>query len=151
MSKVTFRKLSEDAIIPTRGSKYAVGMDLYSVDDYYILPGQRVKISTGIAVEGSTAEPNFTDADFYFRIAPRSGLAVNNGIDVMAGVVDADYRGEIIVVLYNTGSETFCVKKGSKCAQLIMERAYLPTIETSDELTNTARGADGFGSTDKNK
>lgn len=84
---------------------------------------------------------------FYGRIAPRSGLAVKQGIDVLAGVIDSDYRGEIICLLYNTGDTLVELAAGSKICQLIVEQVITPSAAWADDLEETARGVAGFGST----
>lgn len=86
----------------------------------------------------------------YGRVAPRSGLAAKNFIDVGAGVIDEDYRGNVGVVLFNHSEVDFTVAKGDRIAQLICERIFYPTIEEVDDLTDTKRGAGGFGSTGTN-
>lgn len=86
----------------------------------------------------------------YGRVAPRSGLAAKHFIDVGAGVIDEDYRGNLGVVLFNFGKEKFEVKKGDRIAQLICERIFYPEIEEVQVLDDTERGAGGFGSTGKN-
>ena len=96
-------------------------------------------VKTGLAI----AIPENT----YARIAPRSGLAVKKFIDVGAGVVDYDYRGEVGVVLFNHGEEDFSVKQGDRVAQLILEQICMADIVECDELFDTERGASGFGST----
>ncbi len=98
------KKLTPNAIIPTRGSGGAVGYDLYSTDSVVVPPTHRALIGTGIAM----VLPN----GVYGRVAPRSGLAVKHGIQVGAGVVDPDYTGEVKVVLFNHGDKDFEVKKG---------------------------------------
>src|ERR1700738_3794647 len=95
---LSFKKLDLRATLPTRGSRAAAGLDLHSIEAVSLEPGQRVVVRTGLAV----AIPE----GFYGRLAPRSGLATKGGLDVLAGVVDADYRGEICCLLYNTGDET---------------------------------------------
>jgi len=108
-------RLQPTASLPSRGSADAAGFDLYSNDHYVVFPGQRVVVSTGIGLQRL---PTGT----YGRIAPRSGLAVKHGLDVLAGVVDPDYRGEIKVVLLNTDVRTpFVIKPGYRIAQLILE------------------------------
>lgn len=133
------QKLNESAVIPTRGSDKAAGLDLYANENFWIESGNWGLVSTGIAV----AIPK----NYYGRIAPRSGLAVNHGINVMAGVIDEDYRGELKVVLINHGRFTFEIKKGDRIAQLIIESISRPVIEIVDNLEYTPRGADSFGST----
>ena len=86
----------------------------------------------------------------YGRIAPRSGLAAKNFIDVGAGVVDEDYRGNLGVVMFNHSDLEFAIAKGDRIAQLICERIFYPTLEEVKTLTDTKRGADGFGSTGTN-
>jgi dUTP pyrophosphatase len=83
----------------------------------------------------------------YGRVAPRSGLAVKLGLDVLAGVIDADYRGEILCSLYNTSGLRISLPAGSKICQLIIEKIVTPTAVWSDQLSATARGSGGFGST----
>ncbi|QGH74842.1 deoxyuridine 5'-triphosphate nucleotidohydrolase [Bacteriophage DSS3_MAL1] len=140
-------KLNEHATIPTYGSNDAAGMDLYAnfSDEvggvYNLAPGERKLFKTGIAV----AIPR----GFYGRIAPRSGLAYKHGIDVMAGVVDSDYRGDVGVILINLGTGDFVVKHGDRIAQFIIE-AYKPCLPVPAlSLEGTTRGEGGFGSTGK--
>ena len=83
----------------------------------------------------------------YARIAPRSGLAIRNFIDVWAGVVDSDYRGEIKVILFNHSAEDFAVQAGDRIAQLILEKIETPQVKKVAALDDTDRGAGGFGST----
>ena len=136
------KKLSYDAILPTRGSDRSVGYDLYSSVDA-VVPCQsgNVLVGTGIAI-------SIPDG-LYGRVAPRSGLAVKHCIDVGAGVIDPDYTGEIKVVLFNHGVEDFEIKKGDRIAQLILERCETPLIKEIGLLEETIRGSDGFGSTGK--
>lgn len=86
----------------------------------------------------------------YGRVAPRSGLAVKHFIDVGAGVVDADYRGPLGVVLFNFGEQDFVVKRGDRIAQLVLERIMMSDIVEVDDLDGTLRGSGGFGSTGAN-
>ncbi|HEY5405047.1 MAG TPA: dUTP diphosphatase, partial [Pyrinomonadaceae bacterium] len=92
-----FKCLDPRATLPTRGSSSSAGLDLYSIEDITIGPQKRIVARTGLAV----AVP----VGFYGRVAPRSGLAVKNGLDVLAGVIDSDYRGEVCCALLNTGDE----------------------------------------------
>jgi dUTP pyrophosphatase len=134
-----FKQLDERAVLPTRGSATSAGLDLYSVEDISIGPKQRTLARTGLAV----AVP----VGFYGRVAPRSGLAVKNGLDVLAGVIDSDYRGEICCALLNTGDDKIELPAGSRLCQLIIEQIITPTPEWAEVLDDTARGAGGFGST----
>ena len=135
---LTFKKLDPKATLPSRGSSKAAGLDIYSIEDVAIEPKQRVLVRTGLAV----AIPE----GYYGRVAPRSGLATQ-GIDVLAGVIDADYRGEIGCLLYNTGDETIHLPAQSKICQLIIEKIITPTAVWADEISDTDRGSGGFGST----
>ncbi|RKP20494.1 dUTP diphosphatase [Rozella allomycis CSF55] len=133
------KKLSENAQIPKRGSPLAAGYDLYSAVDTVIPPKGKAIVQTDISI----AVPEGT----YGRVAPRSGLAVKNFIDVGAGVIDADYRGAVGVVLFNFGEVEFQVKKGDRIAQLILEKIEMADIMEVEDLDATDRGAGGFGST----
>jgi dUTP pyrophosphatase len=146
--EINFRKLNEDAKIPTYGTNQAIGMDLSSCEDTIIEPHCWKVVKTGLAVSWCGNSLNFDDpSNYYLRIAPRSGLAVKHGIFINAGVIDFDYRGEIGVVVHNSNKETFVVSKGDRIAQCILERATRPKIREVNELTETERGGRGFGST----
>ncbi|XP_076439337.1 deoxyuridine 5'-triphosphate nucleotidohydrolase-like [Babylonia areolata] len=135
-----FAKLSKEASTPTRGSEQAAGYDLYSAYDYTVPAGGKVIAKTDIQI----ALPD----GCYGRVAPRSGLAVKHFIDVGAGVIDQDYRGNVSVVLFNFAADAdFEVKKGDRIAQLICERIYIPKLQELKTLNNTERGDSGFGST----
>jgi len=134
-----FKQLDERAVLPKRGSALAAGLDVWSIDALEIGPRGRVMARTGFAV----AIP----PGFYGRIAPRSGLAAKNGLDVLAGVIDSDYRGEVCVLLYNTSDEAIKLAAGSKICQLIVEQIITPDAVWASDLDETARGAGGFGST----
>ena len=138
-SILKFKRLDERAILPTRGSAASAGLDIYSIEEITIPPRQRILARTGLAV----AVP----VGFYGRVAPRSGLAVKNGLDVLAGVVDSDYRGELCCALLNTGDETLTLPGGSRLCQFIIEQIITPTPAWAEDLDETARGAGGFGST----
>lgn len=134
-----FKQLDPKAKLPTRGSPSSAGLDIYSIEDVTIEPGQRCLARTGLSV----AIPE----GFYGRIAPRSGLAVKHGLDVLAGVIDSDYRGELLCALYNTGKTPISLPAQSKICQLIIEKIVTPDAVWSEDLSETARGAGGFGST----
>ena len=138
-STLRFKKLDPRAVLPTRGSSLAAGLDVFAIEDVEIGPKQRATARTGLAV----AIP----AGFYGRIAPRSGLAAKKGLDVLSGVIDSDYRGEVLCLLYNTSDEIINLPAGSKICQLIIEQIITPEAEWATELDETARGASGFGST----
>lgn len=135
-------RLEKDARIPARSNPTDAGADLFSTEAVMIHPGERKALCTGIAIE--------IPEGFYGRVAPRSGLAAKHGVDVLAGVVDSSYRGEIKVVLLNTDkSNTFHVEKGDRIAQLIIESHFnFPFLEY-ESLGSSDRGQGGFGSTGK--
>lgn len=137
--QLSFKSLHPDSILPTRGSLYAAGLDLYSIEDVRLDPHERRLVRTGLAV----AIPD----GHYGRIAPRSGLATRNGIDVLAGVIDSDYRGEIQCLLHNAGQEVVELPAQTKICQLIIEKIITPAAQWADDLPETKRGAGGFGST----
>jgi dUTP pyrophosphatase len=132
------RRLSDAARVPARATAFAAGYDLCSAVDIVVPATGRVLVATQIAI----AVPS----GHYARIAPRSGLALK-GVDVAAGVVDEDYRGEVKVLLCNVGATDFAVACGDRIAQLILERISTPPVEVVDTLEDTARGSGGFGST----
>lgn len=131
--------LSDAAVVPQRMSVSAAGYDLFACERADVPAGGRRLIDTGVAV----ALPHGS----YGRVAPRSGLAVKHGITVGAGVIDADYRGPIKVLLMNHGDFTIKFHQGDRIAQLIIERILTPEVALVDDLDDTGRGDAGFGST----
>lgn len=136
--------LNEYAKVPTRGSAYAAGYDLYAAIDkpIIIFPGDTVSVTTGLAME--------IPEDYFGAIFARSGLATKRGLRPAncVGVVDADYRGEVIVAIHNDSDKIQQIEPGERIAQMV----FLPyrgmgNFEVVDELNDTARGAGGFGST----
>jgi dUTP pyrophosphatase len=115
------------------------GFDLYAAEAGVIMPHGQQIIPVGISTSFSP--------EYYMRIAPRSGLAAKNGIDVMAGVVDSSYRGEWKVILRNTSNISFAYKVGDRIAQAIPEKISIEDFIFVDELSNSVRGEGGFGST----
>jgi len=144
--KIKLKKLREDAVMPIRGSKHAAGADLYACPEEQIIiipPNETVKIPTGIAIE--------TPRGYFGAIVARSGLATNFGLRPAncIGVLDEDYRGEVIVALHNDSKADREIRKGDRIAQLVM-MPYLPIeFVEADELSETVRGEGGFGSTGK--
>lgn len=136
---LSFKRLDPHAVLPARGSSLAAGLDIYAIEDLTIGPGERVLARTGLAV----AIPE----GYYGRLAPRSGLATQKGLDTLAGVIDADYRGEIGCLLYNAGAESIHLPAQSKICQLIIEKIITPSAVWADEISDTDRGSGGFGST----
>ncbi|KAL7586134.1 deoxyuridine 5'-triphosphate nucleotidohydrolase [Lactuca sativa] len=133
------KKLSEKAILPARGSSLAAGYDLSSAIDTKVPARGKALVPTDLSI----AVPEGT----YARIAPRSGLTWKHSIDVGAGVIDADYRGPVGVILFNHSDSDFEVKTGDRIAQLIIEKIITPEVVEVDDLDSTVRGAGGFGST----
>jgi dUTP pyrophosphatase len=139
---IDFVKLNELAKTPSRANIDDAGADLYSVEDMVIFPLTRKLVRTGIAIS--------MPSGIYGRIAPRSGLAFKNGIDVLAGVIDPGYRGEIGVVLYNTDQNNmFKISCGDRIAQIIFETYYSVTFQETHSLEETSRSDCGFGSSGK--
>ncbi|KAB5592048.1 Deoxyuridine 5'-triphosphate nucleotidohydrolase [Ceratobasidium theobromae] len=142
-SQLLIKRLSEKAKLPTRGSKLAAGYDLYSAEQKVIPAGGKALVDTQISI----AVPVGT----YGRVAPRSGLASKFMIDTGAGVIDADYRGVVFVLLFNHSNEDFKVEEGDRIAQLIIEKIQTPEVMEVQDLEETLRGAGGFGSTGGHK
>ncbi len=139
VERLEFRKLHPAAKLPTRGSRFAAGLDLSSIDNQTIRAHEHAIVRTGLAV----AVPH----GFYGRVAPRSGLATKHGLDVLAGVIDSDYRGEILCALINHGDEPIEIAAGMRIAQLLIEAIVMPDPCWSEDLNETTRNDDGFGST----
>lgn len=144
-------KIHPEATIPNIGTRGSVGYDLCSDCHTSLDPQERLAITTGLRMK--------IPHGHYGRIAPRSGYAYRNGIDVLAGVIDPDYRGEVMVILYNTSkTDVFEISAGQKIAQLILEKCSVVPIRDvpddeldsyfeNDEITGNERGEGGFGST----
>jgi len=146
---IKFKLLRDGAILPTRADPGAAGLDLYvwmpdefSIMGIVLLPKHRKIFKTGLSVCIPTG--------YYGRIAPRSGLAFKNGVDVMAGVIDSSYRGEIGVILVNHGDKPVVFYKSTRIAQLVIEKIHMGCAEFVSEFGDqekTERGSGGFGST----
>ena len=134
-------RLKESAILPVRTTPNAAGLDLFAAETITINPGRRCLVGTGIAI---ALQPWHVGL-----VCPRSGLALMDGITVLnaPGVVDPDYRGEVGVILVNTGDEPYLVKAGARIAQLVIVPFASPRIVEVDALPGTKRGSGGFGST----
>ncbi len=142
---VRIKKIYDHAIIPTYGTEYSAGADLYALLDsaVEIAPHETVFLHTGISVE--------IPEGYCGLIFARSGLASKKDLAPAnkVGVIDADYRGEIMVALHNHGNNTRTVENGERIAQLAIVPFLKAEFEQSDELSDTTRGAGGFGSTGK--
>ena len=143
MTTLNIKKLNPNATIPTYGSEYAAGADLYACleEEIKIAPGETKFIGTGFAMEIPMGYAGF--------IYARSGLSCKKGLAPAnkVGVVDADYRGEITVALYNHSAEEKTVTPGERIAQMVIAPFLKVTFQEQEELTDTVRGIGGFGST----
>ena len=136
--KVNVKKLSENAKLPAYGSEYAAGADLYAAEPVCIAPGETAFVHTGIAVE--------LPAGTVGLVYARSGLACKQDLAPAnkVGVIDCDYRGEVMVALHNHGRETRSVERGDRIAQLVIAPYYTAQFAEAEELSETVRGAGGF-------
>jgi len=138
-------ELMSDIPLPSYQTEGAAGMDIRAAltEDFLIPRGGYGAIPTNLQVE--------IPEGFEIQVRPRSGLAFKNGIGILnaPGTIDEDYRGEIKVILFNFGDEDFVIKRGDRIAQLILGKVYRAKIEEANSLSDTARGAGGFGSTGK--
>ena len=143
MTKILIKRLSKEVSLPKYETSGSSGMDLAANIDASIDlgPGKSVIVPTGLAV----ALPK----GFEIQIRPRSGLAAKKNISVLntPGTIDADYRGEIKVILINLGDQKFTIEKGLRIAQMVVCPVVKAQLEEVNELNDTARGEDGFGST----
>jgi len=151
--ELRIKKTDVRAIIPTRKKPGDSGLDLHAIiDDGYawILPGERLRIMTGIAIElpiwGTIHWPTTDHFGWEAQVRPRSGLA-SDGILCSLGTIDSGYRGEIGVTLFNHSFDRFRVRHGDRIAQLVICPVVYPDVVEVEELSETERGADGFGST----
>jgi len=151
--RLNIKKLDDNAQVPVYGSAAAAGMDLFSAVDLIVPPQTRKLVSTGISVSWETTEGEWDEhpEKYYLRIAPRSGLSVKNNIDIGAGVVDSDYRGEIFVCFINNSlDKDYHIQRGDKIAQMILTRfEQFRDVVLVDNHSETLRGSGGFGSTGK--
>lgn len=157
--KIKIKRISSDAKVPTRAKASDAGYDLYAANSAVLDPMSRVLVSTGIAIE--------IPEGYYGRIAPRSGLALRGGIDVLGGVVDSGYRDEIGVILVNLNLPDYLhkhtkssaeysimfgskhrlsIQKGDRIAQIIIEKCHDIEFEEVEELPASERGEAGYGS-----
>ena len=139
--QITRTEDAKDLPLPTRQTPQSAGLDLHAKISTTIKPGERTLMPTGIRA----ALP----FGFEAQIRPRSGLALKHGITVLntPGTIDADYRGEIGVVLINLGSEDFTIQRGDRIAQMVIVKVEMANFTEVDELPDTRRGEGGYGST----
>ena len=142
--ELKIKKVNKNAKIPFRATKGSAGMDLCACIDapLTLAGGETAVIPTGIAI----SLPSEEMGAFVFA---RSGLAIKHGIGLLnsVGVIDSDYRGEVTVAIHNHGTETACIEAGERIAQLLIGPVATPGFEAAEVLSDTERGAGGFGST----
>ncbi len=138
---VKFRKIDSSAVLPAYAHPGDAGMDVRSVEEMTLAPGERRLVKTGLVM---TLPP-----DAEAQVRPRSGLALKHGVTVLnaPGTIDAGYRGEVGVVLINLGQEPYHVAKGDKIAQIVVAPCVQAAVVETDETDETDRGSGGFGST----
>ena len=141
MDIIDIKKLSDNGILPTRTNDSDAGWDLYASESLTIPPSSRTLVGTSISIAIPSGSAGL--------IWPRSGLAVKRGIDVFAGVIDAGYRGEIKVCLFNSSNEDVEITEGDRIAQLLIQKINHVIFKESDILSETFRGKGGFGSSGK--
>lgn len=136
-------EVDDNDLIPKYQTQGSAGCDVYSNEYLTIKPGKRAMVATGLKIE--------LPPGFEAQVRPRSGLAAKHGITVLnsPGTVDEDYRGEIKVILLNTGDEEFIINKGDRIAQLVFCRVFRGIYQPVESLNATSRGEGGFGSTGK--
>ena len=141
--RIALKRLShgEGLPLPVYATEGAAGMDVVAAEELTLDPGARAAVATGFAI----AIP----AGYEVQVRPRSGLAIKHGITCVnaPGTIDCDYRGEVKVILANMGSEPFAIARGDRIAQLVPAPVLHATLDEVDELDDTKRGSDGFGST----
>ncbi len=138
---VKVKRLSPDARIPTLAKPGDAAFDLYSAIDHVLLPGERVVVPTGLAME--------IPDGYEGQVRPRSGLAMRNGVTTLntPGTIDSGYRGEVRIILINHGNAEFHIERGMRVAQLAIRPVPQVEFHETDELAHSIRGTGGFGST----
>ncbi|MEK6609203.1 MAG: dUTP diphosphatase [Myxococcota bacterium] len=139
--QLKIKRLRPDALLPRYMSDEAAGMDLFAVEETRLAPGERASVPTGIAL---AIAPGYEG-----QVRPRSGLALRHGVTVAnaPGTIDADYRGELRVILVNLGREELSLRAGDRVAQLVIAAVARADVREVDALDDTARGGGGFGHT----
>lgn len=146
--KLLIVKACPDVVTPSYGSSCAAGLDISSYGSHTIPSKSRMLIPTGLRIQWVEEDGLEKPDEYYLRLAPRSGLSVKNSIDIGAGVIDYDYRGDVKVLLINNSDKDFVINHGDRIAQAILEKCKkFNKIELVEQLTDTVRGEGGFGST----
>ena len=139
--KLKIKKIHEHAVVPQYAHAGDAALDLYAVSQTTLAPGERTAIATGVAFE--------IPDGYVGLIWDKSGLSMKNGLKTLGGVVDSTYRGEVLVGMINLSQEPYTFEVGHKVAQMIIQKKEDVTVEEVGELSDTARGEGGFGSTGK--
>jgi dUTP pyrophosphatase len=137
--KIKIKKLSPEAILPKYAHEGDAGMDVFSIENLIIRAGEKAMIHTGISIE--------LPMGFVALVWDKSGLAAKNGLKTMGGVIEHSYRGEYCIIILNTSKEDFEIEKGQKIAQILIQPIFTAKIQEVEELSNSIRGENGFGST----
>ena len=140
--KILIKKLNSDARMPSYALAGDAGMDLYSIVDAVLKPGEKISCPTGIAIK--------IPEGYVGLVWDKSGLAHKSCLTNIGGVYDSNYTGEYIIGLVNLGKEDYAIKKGQKIAQLLIQKIELPEVELVEEMPQTVRGENRFGSTGLN-
>ncbi len=138
MVKVRVKKLNENTVIPSYAHGGDAGFDLSSAYDYVIRSGKREIVKTGFSME--------IPEGYFGNIKDRSSVTLKNGVHVLAGVVDSNYRGEVGIVMINLGEEDYEIRVGDRVAQMLLEKVERVEFEEASELEDSLRGTGGFGS-----
>jgi len=139
--QLKIKKLREDAKLSTKGHPGDAGIDFYSIEDVIFPPKEARDVFSGVAIE--------IPEGFVGLVWDKSSIAFKKGLKTMGGVIDSGYRGEMLFRLFNTGDSEVIMKKGDKVAQMIIQKFEDCDVVESEELSNTVRGEQGFGSTGK--
>ena len=137
--KLKVKKLHKDAKLPTHGHPGDAGIDFYAIEDVVFLPGKQERVHTGVAVE--------IPKGYVGLIWDKSGVSFNMGLKIMGGVIDSDFRGELVMNFFNTKNEKVILEKGQKIAQMLIQKFEHCDIVEVEELSETVRGYGREGST----
>ena len=141
MDIIRVKRLSDNAVLPTKSNNDDAGWDLYASESISIMPNSRTLVGTSVSMALSSGSVGL--------IWPRSVLAVKKGLDVFAGVIDSGYRGEIKVCLFTSSNETVEITEGDRIAPILIQKINNVTFKESYNLSETSRGRGGFGSSGK--
>jgi dUTP pyrophosphatase len=139
--KLKVKKVHPDAKLPQYATTGDAGMDLFALEDVDVEPGKIVRVRSGIAME--------IPEGYVGLCWDKSGLSMNHGIKVLAGVIDSSFRGELVMAVINLGKEAYTFEKGHKVMQMLIQKVEHVNIDEAEELSTTERGTSGFGSTGK--